>query len=86
MENKSDIQIAQETKMEHIRKIAEKAGIDENILSSIGNYKAKIDLGLLDDMRDRKNGKLILVTAITPHPRARARRRRLSASATGSAR
>ncbi len=63
----SDIEIAQATEMEHITKIAEKAGIDEKYMEQYGRYKAKIDYSLLDES-DRKNGKLILVTAITPTP------------------
>ena len=63
----SDIEIAQATEMEHITKIAEKAGIDEKYMEQYGRYKAKIDYSLLDES-DRKDGKLILVTAITPTP------------------
>ena len=63
----SDIEIAQANEMEHITKIAEKAGIDEKYIEQYGRYKAKIDYSLLDES-DRKNGKLILVTAITPTP------------------
>ncbi len=63
----SDIEIAQATEMEHITKIAEKAGIDEKYIEQYGRYKAKIDYSLLDES-GRKDGKLILVTAITPTP------------------
>ena len=63
----SDIEIAQATEMEHITKIAEKAGIDEKYMEQYGRYKAKVDYSLLDES-DRKEGKLILVTAITPTP------------------
>ena len=63
----SDIEIAQATEMEHITKIAEKAGIDEKYIEQYGRYKAKVDYSLLDES-PRKNGKLILVTAITPTP------------------
>ncbi len=63
----SDIEIAQQCKMKHIREIAAKAHVDEKYLEQYGNYKAKIDPALLDDT-DRENGKLILVTAITPTP------------------
>ena len=63
----SDIEIAQQCKMKHIREIADKAGIDEKYVEQYGNYKAKIDLSLLKE-NERKNGKLILVTAITPTP------------------
>ena len=63
----SDIEIAQSTQMKHIREIAAVAGVDEKYLEQYGNYKAKVDYTLLNDS-DRKNGKLILVTAITPTP------------------
>ena len=64
---KSDIEIAQECVMEHIGKIAEKAHIDEKYVEQYGNYKAKIDLSLLKETT-RPDGKLVLVTAITPTP------------------
>ena len=67
MDYKSDIEIAQETSMLPIRKVAANLGIDEKYLEQYGNYKAKIDY-LLSDMADRPDGKLILVTAITPTP------------------
>ena len=60
---KSDIEIAQECTMEPITKIAEKAGIDDKYLEQYGKYKAKIDYNLLKET-DKKDGKLILVTAI----------------------
>ena len=63
----SDIEIAQATKMKHIREIAAVAGVDEKYLEQYGNYKAKVDYSLLKES-DRKDGKLILVTAITPTP------------------
>ena len=62
----SDIEIAQQCQMQHIRDIAKKAGVDETYIEQYGNYKAKIDLSLLNE--DRPDGKLILVTAITPTP------------------
>ena len=68
MEYKSDIMIAQECEKQPILKIATKAGIEEKYLEQYGNYKAKIDLSLLRDLADRPDGKLILVTAITPTP------------------
>ncbi|MCL2397327.1 MAG: formate--tetrahydrofolate ligase [Defluviitaleaceae bacterium] len=68
MEYKSDIQIAQEATMRHIRDIAAVAGIDEKYLEQYGNYKAKIDYKYLTDNRDKPNGKLVLVTAISPTP------------------
>ena len=65
---KSDIEIAQETPMKHIREIADAAGVDTKYLEQYGNYKAKIDYNLLNDMADQPDGKLVLVTAITPTP------------------
>ena len=64
----TDIEIAQSCKMQKITEIAHKAGIDEKYLEQYGNYKAKVDLSLLKDLADRPDGKLILVTAITPTP------------------
>ncbi len=61
----SDIEIAQQCKMKPITEIAKKAKVDEKYIEQYGKYKAKIDLALLDDA-NRKNGKLVLVTAITP--------------------
>ena len=66
MSYKSDIEIAQSCKAEHISVIAKRANIKEEYVEQYGNYKAKIDLGLLSE--DRPSGKLILVTAITPTP------------------
>ena len=68
MEFKTDIQIAQENEMAHISQIAEKAGLAEEYVELYGNYKAKIDYRLLQDRKDRKDGKVILVTAISPTP------------------
>lgn len=64
---KTDIEIAQSAKMQKITEIAKTAGIDEKYLEQYGNYKAKVDLSI---MKENKNpdGKLILVTAITPTP------------------
>ncbi|MBR2886137.1 MAG: formate--tetrahydrofolate ligase [Clostridia bacterium] len=64
---KTDIEIAQSIEMKHIGEIAKTAGVDEKYLEQYGNYKAKVDLSLLKES-DRKEGKLILVTAITPTP------------------
>ena len=64
---KSDIEIAQECQMLPITEIAAKAGIDDEYLEQYGKYKAKIDYKLLKDS-DRKDGKLILVTAMNPTP------------------
>ena len=68
MSYKSDIEIAQETPMLHIREIAKTAGVDEKYLEQYGNYKAKVDYNILKDMADKPNGKLVLVTAINPTP------------------
>ena len=67
MEYKSDIQIAQETELRPIGEIAARAGIDEKYLELYGRYKAKVDPVILKET-DRPNGKLVLVTAITPTP------------------
>ncbi len=64
---KSDIEIAQSVEMAHISEIAKKAHIDEKYIEYYGRHKAKIDLSLLNES-DKKDGKLILVTAITPTP------------------
>lgn len=64
-----DIEIARNTKLEHIKVIATKAGIADDELEQYGNFKAKIDSKkLLNRLKDRKNGKLILVTSINPTP------------------
>ena len=63
----SDIEIAQQCEMKHIREIAAAAHVDEKYIEQYGNYKAKVDPALLRDT-DREDGKLILVTAITPTP------------------
>lgn len=67
MEFKTDIQIAQETIPSRITEIANICGIDEKYIEQYGNYKAKINLSLLNETA-KENGKLILVTAITPTP------------------
>lgn len=64
---KSDIEIAQSTKLKHIREIADVAGIPEEYLEYYGKYKAKINLELLKKTKSKK-GKLVLVTAINPTP------------------
>ena len=63
----TDIEIAQSVKMKHITEIAKTAGIADEYLEQYGNYKAKIDLSLLNE-QGRGEGKLVLVTAITPTP------------------
>ncbi|MBE3138862.1 MAG: formate--tetrahydrofolate ligase [Actinobacteria bacterium] len=65
---KSDIEIAQAAKMKNIKEIAEALGIDEKYLELYGNYKAKVQLGILDELKSRPDGKYIDVTAITPTP------------------
>nr|HQA48824.1 formate--tetrahydrofolate ligase [Bacillota bacterium] len=68
MNYKSDIEIAQQAKLKPISEIAKKLGIGEEYIESYGRYKAKIDYNLLKKYEDAENGKLILVTAITPTP------------------
>ena len=63
---KTDLEIAQECKMEHIRDIAAKIGVGEEDLEYYGNYKAKVSLDLLHRNEGKEDGKLILVTAINP--------------------
>ena len=64
----SDIEIANSVQMKPIKEVAEKLGIAEDALSLYGNYKAKISAGQLDALKDKPDGKLILVTAISPTP------------------
>lgn len=68
MSYKSDIEIAQEAKIEHIKDIAAKVGLTEDDLEYHGKYKAKIDYNLLERFKDKKDAKLILTTAINPTP------------------
>lgn len=63
---KTDLQIAQECTMDHIRDIAKKIGVEEHDLEYYGNYKAKVSLDLLNRNANVEDGKLILVTAINP--------------------
>ena len=63
-----DIEIAREAKLKNIMDITNKLNIPENDVEPIGKYKAKISLNYLDKIKERKNGKLILVTAINPTP------------------
>ncbi|MCL5072406.1 MAG: formate--tetrahydrofolate ligase [Actinobacteria bacterium] len=65
---KSDIEIAQASEMKNIKEIAEALGIDGKYLELYGNYKAKVQLGILDELKSRPDGKYIDVTAITPTP------------------
>ena len=68
MEYKADIEIAQACEKDKITAVAERAGIPEDYLELYGNYKAKIDYKFMRDNADKPDGKLILVTAITPTP------------------
>ncbi len=68
MKIKSDIEIAQENTMEPILDVAERLGIEDDCIESYGKYKAKIDYNLLKKKEADPDGKLILVTAITPTP------------------
>ena len=67
MEFKTDIEIAQSCAMKNITEIADAAGIDRKYIEQYGNYKAKVDVSKIAES-EAKNGKLILVTAITPTP------------------
>ena len=64
----SDIEIANSVQMKPIKEVAEKLGIAEDALSLYGNHKAKISAGQLEALKDKPDGKLILVTAISPTP------------------
>jgi len=68
MEFKSDIEIAQQTEMKNILEIAGSLGISAKYVEQYGNYKAKIDYNLLKEKNSTPDGKLVLVTAITPTP------------------
>lgn len=64
----SDIKIAQGAKMKPIYEVAKEAGIDEEFVEPYGKYKCKLDFSLMDSLKNKKDGKLILVTAINPTP------------------
>lgn len=64
----TDVEIAQSAKMKPIKEIAEKVGLDEDDLELYGKYKAKISLEAISQLKEKENGKLILVTAINPTP------------------
>ena len=64
----SDIEIAQNAKLERINEIANKIGIEDRYLEQYGKYKAKVDLKIFDELQNNENGKLILVTSINPTP------------------
>ena len=65
---KSDIEIAQEAKLENIENVAASLGIDKDEIELYGKYKAKLSDEYISRIKDNKNGKLILVTAINPTP------------------
>ena len=65
---KTDVQIAQEGKMQPIVQVAEQIGLKEEDLELYGKYKAKVSLDVLEKLKDKSDGKLILVTAINPTP------------------
>ena len=65
---KTDIQIAQEAEMIHIKDVAAQLGISEDDLELYGKYKAKLSNELMERVKEREDGKLILVTAINPTP------------------
>ena len=64
----TDVEIAQSAKMKPIKEIAEKVGLDEDDLELYGKYKAKISLEAIQKLKNNKDGKLVLVTAINPTP------------------
>ena len=63
-----DVEIARNTKLEKIQNIASSIGIPEDDLELYGKYKAKINLNIIQKLKNKKDGKLILVTAINPTP------------------
>ena len=65
---KTDIEIAQEAVMLPIKEVAEKIGLKEDDIELYGKYKAKISNEYYDSIKDKEDGKLILVTAINPTP------------------
>ncbi len=65
---KTDVQIAQEAKMLPITEVAKKIGLEEDDLILYGKYKAKVNLDVYERLKDKEDGKLILVTAINPTP------------------
>src|SRR5687768_17659664 len=64
----SDIDIAQQAKMKRVVEVAAKLGIPEQHLEPYGHYKAKVSLEYVDSLKGKPNGKLILVTAMSPTP------------------
>ena len=68
---KTDIEIAQESVMMPIKEVAESYGISEDDLELYGKYKTKLTDDLWKKVKDKKDGRLVLVTAINPTPRGR---------------
>ena len=64
----TDIEIAQQNKMEKIQVIADKCGLTPDDIEQYGHYKAKISFDAIKRLENKKDGKLVLVTAITPTP------------------
>ena len=64
----SDIEIAQQAEMQPIRNVAKKLGLHEDDLEFYGKYKAKLSRGVWERVKDKPDGKLVLVTAINPTP------------------
>src|SRR5918911_4273972 len=64
----SDIEIAQQAKMQRVTELAKKLGIPDDALEPYGHYKAKVSLGYIKSLSGKKDGKLVLVTAISPTP------------------
>jgi formate--tetrahydrofolate ligase len=64
----SDIEIAQKATMQRITQVAAKLGIAEEHLEPYGHYKSKLSMAFIDSLQDRPDGKLILVTAMSPTP------------------
>jgi formate--tetrahydrofolate ligase len=81
---KSDIEIARAATMKPIAEVAAKVGIPADALVPYGTTKAKVTFDYINALKDRPDGKLILVTAVTPTPAGKARRRPRSASAMPS--
>ena len=63
-----DIEIARKANLKNITEIASKLGINEEYVEQYGKYKAKISNQIIEDMENKENGKLILVTSINPTP------------------
>ena len=64
----NDLEIARSVELENINKIIEKYGIDEKYIEQYGKYKAKIQNKLVENLNEKKDGSLILVTSINPTP------------------